>query len=431
MAPTTSTRRSFLRAAAAAVPALALPACRSAGRPQRAPGDKLRLGVIGVRGRGGDNLGGVKGEEIAALCDVDRNHLAEAARQFPGAKTFADLRELLREPGLDAVVISTPDHVHYPAAAMALQQGLDVYCEKPLTHTVMQARRLQRLAAEHGCVTQMGTQIHANDNYRRVVEAVQAGAIGEVKEVHVFVGRGWSAKGRPPKAEVPPTLDWDLWLGPVAGEDYTNDYHPANWRKYWRFGGGTTADMACHHMDLPFWALSLRAPSQVRADGSEPDEYGAPAALTAEYWFERAGKEPLRLQWWAGDVRPKAQLAERGIEWGDGVLFIGEHGWLVSDYDRHQLGPKDKFAAWSPPAPSIPKSIGHHAEWIAACKARTQPTCWFGYAGPLTEAALLANVCYRRARGHLVTWDADRLQILGANAANELLDEPLRDGWRA
>jgi predicted dehydrogenase len=430
-----TTRRSFLLSAAAAVPAIALSGCAASARRPRPASDKLKLGVIGVRGRGGDNFAGVLGEDVIAICDVDARNLAEGAQQAPGARTFVDFRELLRLPELDAVVISTPDHTHYPAAMAALKRGLDVYCEKPLTHTVAQARRLRREAARRSAITQMGTQIHANDNYRRVVEAVQGGVLGEVREVHVFVnGTDWSAKGRPAKAEVPPHLDWPLWLGPIATTDYSTDYHPASWRKYWAFGGGTTADMACHYMDLPFWALSLGAPEQLRADGPEPDDFGAPRGMKCEYLFSRAGKAPLRLTWWAGNVRPEAALAERGLEsWRNGVLFVGERGWLVSNYDLHQLGPKADFATYCPPPVTIAKSIGHHAEWILACKERTQPTCHFGYAGPLTETVLLANVCYRAARGQLVTWDEARLQLLGngASACNELLDESARDGYEA
>jgi predicted dehydrogenase len=429
----TTSRRTFLQATAAAVPALFLPGCASSARAPRPASDKLKLGVIGVRNRGGDNLAGVASQDIAALCDVDTNYLTDAGKQFPGAKQFLDFRDLIAMPGLDGVVISTPDHTHYPAAALALKRGLDVYCEKPLTHTVAQARRLQRLARERGAVTQMGTQIHANDNYRRVVEAIQAGVIGDVHTVHVFVnGTNWSASGKPKAIEVPSNLKWQLWLGPVGDQDFTGDYHPANWRKYWAFGGGTTADMACHFMDLPFWALDLKSPSRVRADGAEPDTFGAPRGMTTEYWFARSGKADLNFKWWAGSSRPEALLAERGLEkWRNGVLFLGERGWLISNYETHEVGPKKDFEGYKAPPQTIAKSIGHHAEWILACKQRTETTCHFGYSGPLTEAVLLGNVCYRAARGKVLDWDSAAMELVGGGAANKLLDEGARDGYEA
>ncbi|MFY9342964.1 MAG: Gfo/Idh/MocA family oxidoreductase, partial [Planctomycetota bacterium] len=267
-----STRRSFLVTGAAAASALAfherLPA--RAVRPMRDPRKPARLMIVGVANRGGDNLNAFADQQIAVLCDVDSRHLAAAAKRFPGARAIADFREVLRDEKacreLDGVVVSTPDHTHYLPAMLALQHGLDVYCEKPLTHTVAQARALVQAAAAKNCITQMGIQIHANDNYHRVVEAVRGGAVGAVREVIVFVnGTDWSATGLPKASEPPKELAWDLWLGPAAPREFAADYHPAGWRRYWAFGGGTTADMACHFADLAFWALDLDAPLTLRA----------------------------------------------------------------------------------------------------------------------------------------------------------------------
>jgi predicted dehydrogenase len=429
-----TSRRSFLLASAAAGASGLWPGRSVAPRRPRRSDRKLSLGIVGVGGRGSENLDGVRGEDVVALCDVDRRHLDAAAAKVPGARRFADFRELIAMPGLDGVVISTPDHTHYPAAMLALQRGLDVYCEKPLTHTVAQARRLAATATANGCVTQMGTQIHALENYRRVVEAVRAGAVGAIAEVHVFVnGADWSAAGRPPDAAVPEWLDWDLWLGPCARRPFSAAYHPAAWRRYWAFGGGTTADMACHYLDLAFWALELPAPARLRADGPEPDAEGAPPGMRCEYRFPAAGGRPgLRLCWWCGNRRPGAALTERGLDdWRNGVLFVGERGWLISDYTRFLVGPQDAFAGWRPPPPSIAPSPGHHAEWLQCCKARTLPSCHFGCAGPLTEAALLANVAFRAARGTELRWDAAALRLDGAAGAAELLDEAARDGYPA
>ena len=246
-------RRSFLKSSALAAASAAVPgAARDITRKIFASDQKLRLGVIGVGNRGRDNLNAVAGEHIAALCDVDTAMLAPARERFPDARVFRDFREMIATmDDLDAVVVSTPDHTHAPAAAAALRRGLHVYCEKPLTHTVREARTLTELARKHDCVTQMGTQIHAGSNYRRVVERIRSGAIGQVYEVHVFCDKSWSGGERPTdRPPVPETLDFDLWLGPAPERSYHPAYHPAGWRRWWDFGGGTLADMACHYVDL-------------------------------------------------------------------------------------------------------------------------------------------------------------------------------------
>ncbi|MCA8978188.1 MAG: Gfo/Idh/MocA family oxidoreductase [Planctomycetes bacterium] len=435
----TTSRRTFLGGAAAMAGISALPACEvsAAVRPRRKPGEKMRLLVIGVGGRGRANLNGVKGEDIRVLCDVDSVHLAAAAKDFPAARTIADHRLILcdREAcaELDGVVISTPDHSHYLPAMLALKQRLDVYCEKPLTHTVAQARRLMTTAALQGCVTQMGIQIHANENFRRVVEAVAAGAVGAVREVYVFVnGTDWSAKELPPEIEVPERLDYDLWLGPVASRPFREGYHPAAWRRYWAFGGGTTADMGCHYTDLAFWALGLTAPVALVADGDEPHAECAPRGMRCSYEFAARGQQPaLSLHWHAGSDRPQAALAERGLEkWTNGVLFIGDDGWLISNYDKHEVGPAARAAAWTAPAKSIAASPGHYKEWIDCCRDRTQPSCSFAYGAPLTEHVLLATAAFRAAKGRRLMWDAAAMKF-DDEAATALLEEPARKGFTA
>lgn len=440
MVAMTTSRRSFLVASAATAGTLVLPSCSSA-RPPRRPRpleEKLRLLVIGVAGRGSDNLHGVAGEDVTILCDVDRRHLDAAGAKFPKARRVVDYREVFADPEavaqLDGVVVSTPDHTHYLPAMLALQNGLDVYCEKPLTQTVGQARRLLATAQANGCVTQMGTQIHANLPYRRTVEAVRGGAIGTVREVIVFVnGTHWTAKHLPTNVEPVPThLAWEPWLGPSPAREYSPGFHPAEWRRYWAFGGGTTADMGCHFVDLVFWALDLDAPTSLQADGPEPHPDCAPDGLRCEYAFPARGNRPaVTLRWHAGRDRPEAALAERGLaEWKNGVLFVGDQGWLIADYNRHVVGPAERAAAWQAPAPSIPPSPGHHADWIQACKLRTRPDCSFHYAVPLTETVLLANVAFRAARGQRLNWDAAAMRT-GNPAADALLDLPARAGFDA
>jgi predicted dehydrogenase len=427
---TETTRRAFLGALAAGS---LLPAVRAL--PVRVPRrrrDKLNLGVIGVGGRGNDNLGGVAQENIVALCDVDARPLEAAAKRFPAARTFVDFRELLALGDLDAVVISTPDHTHAPIAAAALRRGLDVYCEKPLAHSVHEVRVLTQLAGEHGAVTQMGTQIHSWPNYRRVVEHVQSGALGAVTEVHVFCnGKTWSGGERP--AEQPPVpewLAWDLWLGPAPERPYHPAYHPAGWRRWWDFGGGTLGDMACHYMDLAFWALDLAHPLSVQASGPEVHPETAPAGMSVHYEFPARGKLPaLALTWYDGDERP-AVLERLGLQqWQNGVLFLGEDGrWLVADYDRLEIGPKERFAAFVAPPQFVPDSIGHYEEWLQACRTRGRTTCPFAYSGPLTEAVLLGNVSFRLG-GTKLDWDAHAMRARNAPQAAPLLRREYREGW--
>ncbi len=426
-------RRRFLQYGAMAAGSLLLPSCQTAPKRRTfAPGEKVNIGVIGVANRGAANLNGVAGENIVALCDVDQRYLSRAAEKFPGAKTYVDFRDLIRAGGIDAVVVSTPDHTHAPASAMALRAGLDVYCEKPLAHTVDEARVLADLARDYGAVTQMGTQIHALPNYRRVVEVVRAGAIGPIHEVHVFVnGTNWSGGERPADVTPPPEyLDWDLWLGPAPERGYAPKvYHPANWRRWWDFGGGTMADMACHYMDLAFWALDLRAPETVHAEAGPIHPETTPTGMTVRYRFPAtAGGESIALTWYDATHRPPI-LAERGLEkWRNGVLFVGRDGYLISDYTKHVLGPADAFSGFTPPAPSIPDSIGHYREWIEAIVTRGPTTCTFDYSGPLTEAVLLGLVSYL-AGGKQLEWDSDAMTVTNLDAANDLLRRDYREGW--
>jgi predicted dehydrogenase len=402
-------RREFLGLAGGAAAAAALASCHLAGRRSswRAPKTgPLALGVIGVGGRGWDNLHAVApGETIAALCDVDATHLAAAAALFPQAARFRDYREMIAELELDAVVISTPDHTHAPATLAALRAGLDVYCEKPLTHTIAEAREVAAEAALRGAVTQMGTQIHAGDNYRRVVEAIRAGLIGEVREAHCWVGKAWGGGERPAdEPPVPDTLDWNLWLGTAPPRPYHSVYHPAGWRSFWDFGTGTLGDMGCHHLDLPFWALELRRPEAASAQGPPPHAETAPTELRARWEFTaRRARDgsflPAVTLWWHdGGLRPP-QFAQGLLpEWGDGTLFVGSEGMLLADYDRCVLLPEEKFADVARPAKIIPSSIGHHKEWLDACRQRGRTTCSFDYAGPLTETVLMGVDAFRARR---------------------------------
>ncbi len=439
-------RRTFLKASAAAAGGViaAGPIVVRACAAGESPNEKLDIAVIGVAGRGGDNLNGVSTENIVALCDVDEQRLGGAAKRFPNAKTFTDFRKMLDEVGkqVQAVVVSTPDHVHAPAAAMALRMGKHCYCEKPLTHSVYEARVLADLARKGKRVTQIGTQIHAEDNYRRVVELVQGGAIGPVKEVHVWSSASYGGMDRPKDTPpVPPHIHWDLWLGPAPERPYHPAYIPAGWRAWWDFGSGAIGDFGCHFMDLPYWALGLRYPTSVEAEGPAVHPETTPPSLTVRYEFPaRPNLPPVRLTWYDGGRRPTALLEKEGLvkpetlakpenpaKWGSGVLFMGEKGMLLADYGRRMLLPEATFADYKPPAPTIAASIGHHQEWIKACKTGGPTTCGFDYSGPLTETALLGTVAFRA--GEKFQWDAKGLKAVNCPKADRYLRREYRKGW--
>lgn len=393
----------------------------------KSPNEKLNIAFVGVANQARFSIDSLRGEHIAALCDVDENYLHQAAAEFPQAAKFHDFRKLLDAPGIDAVAVCTPDHIHAPATWMALARGKHVYCEKPLTHSVFEARQIALAAAKAKVATQMGTQVHASDNYRRVVEIIRSGAIGDVTEVHTWAGRSWGGGDRPRDTPpTPPTLHWDLWLGPAPARPYHPTYLPANWRKWWDFGGGNLADMACHHMDLPFWALDLRAPETVEAEGPPVHPETCPLGLIVRYAFPARGDKPaLKLTWYDGDKIP--ETIHGVVTGGGGNLFVGSKGKMWADYGGYKLLPETEFAGFQPPAPTIANSIGHHNEWVLACKTGSSTTCNFDYSGALSEAVLLGNVAYRA--GRKLTWDAAKLQATDCEPANGFLKREYRRGW--
>lgn len=428
-------RREFIQQTAAAA-AVCATGCRTSPGGVSA-NEKLNIGIIGVANRGGENLKGVEGENIVALCDVNDTYLAAAARRFPQARRYHDFRRLLDQRGIDAVVISTPDHTHAVAAVAALRSGRHVYCEKPLARTVSETRMITEAARKARRVTQIGTQIHAGSNYRRVVELVQRGAIGPVREVHVWVNATYGNRERPKGSlPVPSDLHYDLWLGPVEYRPYHPDYLPFNWRHWWAFGGGALADFGCHYMDLPHWALGLSRPLTIEVvDGPPVHAESTPPWLIVRYAYgERrdasdASLPPVSLTWYHGGRQPPAATLapELADKWKSGVLFEGERGRLLSDYGRHMLLPESEFAGFERPQPFIPDSVGHHQEWIRACKGIGTTTCPFSYSGPLTEAALLGNVAYRV--GCKLEWEGKRMQAPNCPEAEAYLRHHYRKGW--
>ena len=426
------TRRRFLRGTVAGASLVSLAPWRAIGR-KVSPNEKLNIGVIGVANQGAYDLGNVTTENIVALCDVDANYLDSTAQKFPQAKKYRDFRKMLEQKDIDAVVIATPDHTHAVATVATLKSGRHVYCEKPLTHTLSECRVVMETTRKTGLVTQMGTQIHAGNNYRRVVELVQAGAVGKISEVHVWVNATYGGKDLPTqRPPVPPTLEYDLWLGPAASRPYSPEYLPFNWRNWWAFGGGALSDFGCHFMDLPHWALKLPVPLSAEVvEGPPVHPESTPPALALRYEYPGLdGKSKLPLTWYHGGKQPPAEMLPKELapKWVSGVLFIGADGMLLSDYDRHLLLPEKKFAGFTPPAPTIPNSIGHHAEWINACKTGGKTTCNFAYSGALTEAVLLGNLAYRL--GKKIDWDSRRLEARHCPEAAALIHHHYRDGWK-
>ncbi|MDC0936973.1 Gfo/Idh/MocA family oxidoreductase [Pirellulales bacterium] len=424
-------RRDFLKTTGAGAAALSAGVWSGlAAAAPRSANEKLNVACIGTANQARFSIDNVKGENIVAFADIDQNYRDRMAKEFPAARGYDDYRELLVREGdkIDAVVIAVADHSHAPATIRAIRAGKHVYCEKPLSHTVHESRVVAEAAKEMGVATQLGTQIHAGNNYRRVVEIIQSGAIGDVNEVHVWVGKGWGGGERPQGEQKPPaTLNWDLWLGAAPVRPFwPGRYHPAQWRRWWDFGGGTLGDMACHYMDLPFWALKLQYPTSCEAEGPPVHPETCPLGLSVRYEFPQRGNlPPVKLTWYDGNKIPRQVAGERVP--GSGVMFVGSEGKMFADYGSYKLFPQEKFASFQPPAESIPNSIGHHAEWLQACKEGTPTTCDFDYSGPLTEAVLLGNVAFRV--GKKLYWDAANLTATNAPEAAKYVQKEYRSGW--
>ena len=454
----TLSRRTLLKTSAVAATALAAPNYLRA----RNANERLNIAIIGSGGRGAANLNGVSSENIVALCDVSTAAVEKAAQKHKSARKFTDFRKVFdHAKDFDAVVISTCEHTHAFATILAIQHGKHIYCEKPLTHNIWEARVIRETAAKTKLATQMGTQIHAGDNYRRVVELVQTGAIGPVREVHVWVGRSWGLQSADeakankdivyvterPKDDVKPPadLDWDLWLGPAPARPFNPIYVPGpKWYRWWDFGNGTMSDLGSHWNDLPFWALKLKAPVAVEAFGPTPNGPAgtkssgrtvqphpeiAPASMQAVYEFPARGDMPaVKMTWHQGSFKPPQWTEKKIPQYGSGVLFVGDKGMLLSDYSKHVLLPEKQFEGFTPPKPFIEKSKGHYAEWIHACKTGAPTTCNFEYAGWLTESNHLGNVAFRA--GKRLEWDAEKMKATNCSEAEQFIRREYRKGWK-
>ena len=441
-----TSRRQFLQTTGAVGAGFWITGRQTGFGQEKSPNAKLNVACVGTGGQGGSDMGNVgKTENIVALCDIDKDRNAEALKKYPNAKLYDDYRVMLEEmaPKIDAVTVGTPDHHHAPATAMAIKLGKGVYTQKPMTHSVYEARTLRELARKHKVATQMGNQGTAGGNLRQSVEMVQAGAIGDVKEVHIWTNRPvWpqspGIKARPTKEETcPANINWDVWLGPAPERKYSKVYLHFKWRGWWDFGTGALGDMACHTANLPFFALKLGAPTSVVAESEEPNPETCPAWAKITYEFPARGElPPVKVVWYEGKkpdgekLLPPVDLFQ-GEKINDSAsLMVGSKGTLYSpdDYGGKSIWlPKDQYKDYKPPAPTLPRSPGHHAEWIAACKGGPPAMSNFEHAGPFTEFVLLGNVAIRTQKK--IEWDAEGLKAKGCPEADQYIKREYRKGW--
>lgn len=463
-------RRAFLRNSTATIATLSIvPASVLGLNGAEPPGNKLNIACIGVGGRGYDDLKSVVGENIVALCDVDSRRLAEAVRvegrgdknapkdekeakrreetaaRLARARQFQDFRKMMdeMEKQIDAVVVATPDHTHAVAVMRAIKAGKHVYCEKPMAHSIADVRAMVNAARQHKVVTQLGNQGHSSDSIRKFCEWVWAGAVGEVKELHGWCGSSYGRirqldrlQETPP---VPANLDWDLWLGPAAQRPYNPVYLPGAWRGWWAFGTGVLGDWTCHVIDPVFWAYDLGAPTSVVAEtfDYDPKRHGEtfPTKTIIRYEFPAKGRRPaVTLTWRDGGPQPD-KPAEMGADEKlpqIGGLVIGDKGKIV--YGSHGAGkpqilPDERMDQFAKTPQEIPRSPGHHEEWIKACKTGGQCGSNFNYGGPLTEIALLGDIAIRFA-GQKLQWNSAAMRFTNVAEANAFVKPPNRKGWK-
>ncbi len=449
----TISRRAFLGTSAAAAAGLMVVPRHVVGGTQakKAPSDTLNIGCIGVGGMGFTDTRGVSTENVVALCDVDEEMVArligseridpDQKAKFEKAAKYDDFRRMFeKEKGIDAVTVTVPDHNHAVIAMAAINLGKHVYVQKPLTHTIKEARVLARAANEAGVVTQMGNQGHAGEGGRLICEWIWDGAIGDVYEVHCWTNRPiWPQGIDAPKEipSVPSTLNWDVWLGPAPFRPYHPAYHPFSWRGLWDFGTGALGDMGAHILDHPFWALKLGHPTSVQASSTRFTEDYYPRAEVVTYEFPARGEMgPVKLTWWDGGIMPpRPPELEDGRMMGDeggGVLFRGNKGLLMcSVYGQNpRLIPETRMEEYKRPEKTIPRSPGIREEWIEAIKKGEKSTTDFSYSGPLTEVMLLANVAVRvkESRTKLL-WDGEKMEFTNLPEANAFLHFTCRPGW--
>lgn len=433
-----TTRRQFMAASAATGIGFWIAGGVKA-QDSKSPNDRIRMACIGIGGKGAsDSADAGNNGDMVAICDTDRTLLGLAAeKRFPKAKTYTDFRKMLDEMGgeIDAVTVSTPDHTHTAAALMAMRMGKHCFCQKPLTHSIYEARLMGKVAAETGVATMMGNQGTAMDGLREAAAILQNGALGKVSEVHVWTNRPiWPQNGgpRPKSSPCPETLDWDCWLGPAAERPYAKGYHPFAWRGWWAFGTGALGDMACHTMNMPFAGLDLRNPTSVQAQTSGHKKEAYPKSSVIDFEFPANDKRPaLKVVWYDGGKLPPAEVLE-GLLGKDeklsesGCLVVGEKGKIFSPND---YGADFKVVGMDKPQVEFERSPGHFEEWVRAIKGGKPAMSNFkDYAGPLTETILLGNLAVW-ADGEKVEWDAENMKAINTTGLEEIVKPVYRKGY--
>ena len=440
-----TTRRGFLGAAAAGAAFTIVPRYVLGGPAALAPSEKLGIAGIGVGGMGGGNLSQMETENLVALCDVDHVYAAPIFKKYPGAKVYKNYREMLdAQKDIDAVLVATPDHTHAVISMAAIKAGKHVYCQKPLTHDVYEARALAQAAREAKVATQMGIQGHSGEGARLVCEWVAAGLVGEVREVDAWCSlsyypwghAGWSSRWSERPADtpaVPATLDWDLWIGPAPMRPYHPAYHPAVWRCWWDFGCGMMGDRGAHTLDPVVWALNLGAPTSIEATscGNTPEVHPLSAIVTFRF-PARGSLPPVKLTWYEGTRPPRPEELEDGrqVPAEGGAILIGTKGKIMCGVygDGPRLIPEARMKEAKLPEKTLPRvGTSHEQDWIRACKSGKPAGADFSFSGPLTETCLLGNVAKRvDAR---IEWDAANLKVTNLPDANKFIRTEYRQGW--
>lgn len=444
-------RRSFLQTLAAAGVTLPFTGCQTTA-PVATPHGKLRFASVGAAGMAGvdiNNIATSPKAELVAVADVDLSRTQEVQEKFPDARIYQDWREMLaaEADNLDAVNVSTPDHMHAAVAMTAMQMGKHVYCQKPLAHDLYDVRMLTEYARRRpGLVTQMGIQIHSERFYLEAVEVVRSGVIGKVKAAHLWSDKKWGDAGPPPEGdfEIPEDFDWDGWLGVTADREFVGDkyYHPGQWRRRLDFGTGTFGDMGCHIFDPVFDALGLTAPIAVRSEGPAPDEWNWANNARIRYTYPPTPytvDEPIEFVWYDGDQRPPQEILDLITETvpepgmrpppkrpDQGSIIIGTEGVMLLPHFRPlTLFPRAKFRDWE--RPDI-KSVDHWHQWVDACLGEGETSTPFSYSGPLTEAVLLGCVAVRFP-DQTLEWNAPEMEFTNKPTANTYLRRKPREGW--
>ena len=435
----TLSRRHFIQSTALAGAALAFPFVSA--RNVLGANSRLNIACVGVGGKGAVDIAGVDSENLIGLCDVDANRLATAGKKYAQARQFADWRVMFDQLGkqIDAVTVSTPDHLHFLPSYRAVKEGKHVYCQKPLTHTIWEARTLTEAARQAKVATQMGNQGISHPKVRRDAELVKAGVLGPIREMHCWTDRPgpWWKQGLQRPTEfpaVPQELNWDLWLGPAP----YRPYHPAwghfSWRGWWDFGTGAPGDMGCHMLNLAALAMDFRDPISVEAKSAGANQETGPLWSEVKWEFPARGAQPaFTLFWYDGGHKPAADLYPGGKFVENGVIVVGAKDTLLTNYEG---GGTFKSGATYDDFKNIPETLPkkpnwdrcHYEEWIAACKGGPRAYSNFDVAGPVTEVVLLGNVAVRA--GQRLEWDAKKLKVTNVKSANQYLRTEYRKGWR-